>query len=382
LRGVGLEEGRKRLAAVLIERAISNREQVTCRQLMHESLPEFVKENVLAWAHNRLKQEKPFSWNFNANFDVNDAEVRASFEKLLAALTRSIRLSRQEIEKCVRDAVFSRHDILLRPAQTVENLVFNPTDRHEKKNLQFKLDLMGKDIPFVLRCQEQMQSMEEAVISRTSFAVMAQEVKTTLYAGRDHSAVIKEFDLFVQLYKVEEGLRPIGVEAALLEEFLLSRGMEERIPFVKKKVNQGKNQWRREDFEDIFEFSLSQGHPSLAASAQGTEEFILPKIIFPEEEKGPVYQAQREHQPPGPYPSIHTLIDAKDSKVFVLKLFERDERAYQTFIDKVDRIDKWREAKQLIDWELNKRKLDPYSREAVKLGDVVFSKYFTNSRYI
>jgi hypothetical protein len=379
LRGVVLEEGRKRLAAALIERAISNREQVTCRQLLHESLPEFVKENVLACAHNRLKQEKPFSWNMNANFDVNDAEVRAHFEKLLAALTRSIRLSRQEIEKCVRDAVYSRHDILLRPLQAVENLAFNPTDRHEKKFLQYKLDLMGKDIPFILRCQEKMQNMEETVISRTSFAAMAQEVKTVIYAGRDHSAVIKEFDLFVQLYRVEDGLRPVGVDVTLLEEFLISRGMEERLPFVKKKVNQGKSQWRKEDFEDIFEFSLSQGH---AGSANGSEEFILPKIIFPEEEKGPVYQAQREHQPPGPYPSIHTLIDAKDSKVFVQKLFARDEKAYQTFIDKVDRIDKWREAKQLIDWELNKRKLDPYSREAVKLGDVVFSKYFTNSRYI
>lgn len=382
MRGVGLEEGRKRLAAVLIERAISNREQVTCRQLLHESLPEFVKENVLACAHNRLKLEKPFSWNFNANFDVNDVEVRASFEKLLAALTRSIRLSRQEVEKCVRDSVFARHDVLLRPLQAVESLVFNPTDRQEKKYLQFKLELIGKDIPFVLRCQERVQSMDEAVITRSSFAMLTQELKAALYAGKDNQAAIKEFDLFVQLYRLEEGLRPAGVDATLVEEFLTARGLEERVLFVKKKVSQGKQQWRREDFEDIFEFSTSQGHPGPSTSVHASEEFVLPKIIFPEEEKGPVYHAQREHQPPGPYPSIHTLIDPKDSKVFVQKLFARDEKAYQTFIDKVDHIDKWREAKQLIDWELNKRKLDPYSREAVKLGDLVFSKYFNNSRYI
>jgi hypothetical protein len=383
LRKAGFEEGKRRLATALVERIVNGREILTCRQLLQETAPDYIKENILALAQRRLKQEKPFSWNSTANFDIHDAEVRAGFDKLAAALVRSIRLSRNDVERCVQDALFLRLDVLIRPSSNLEKYVFNPADHLEKRRLLYKLDLVGSDIPFVVRMKDKIVACEEPVISKLVFALISKEIKVFLYSNDSKWALLKDFDLLVNMFQLEESLRPQGVDAGFLEDFLHARGLDEYIPAVQKKIQQGKVNWQHEDFADLFDFNrtpLTPPHVLFKTSHEGDKR--LPIVVFPEEKDGPVYRAQREHQPPGPYPSIRTLIDSKDYKVLVYKLFERDERAFRLFIEKVDHVDKWREAKQLIDWELNKRHLDPYCKEAVKLGDLVFAKYFNNSGYL
>jgi hypothetical protein len=383
LRVAGFEEGKRRLAAALAERIVNGRELLTCRQLFQETVPDYIKENIQALAQRRLKQEKPFSWNTTANFDIHDAEVRAAFDKLMTALIRSIQLTRNDVERCIQDAVCLRFDVLIRPQSVLEKFLFNPTDHQEKRLLLYKLDLVGSDIPFIVRMKDKVIACEDPVVSKLFFALMAKEIIGFLYSYMDKGASLKEFDLLANMFKLEEGLRPKGVDAGLLEVFLTARGLDEYIPVVKKKMQQGKANWLHEDFRDLFDFNRPLTASAYVSSTTNNEtENVLPIIVFHEEEKGPVYQAQREHQPPGPYPAIQTLIDSKDYKVLVHKLFERDERAFILFIEKVDQMDKWREAKQLIDWELNKRRLDPYCKEAVKLGDIVFAKYFNNSGYL
>jgi hypothetical protein len=43
---------------------------------------------------------------------------------------------------------------------------------------------------------------------------------------------------------------------------------------------------------------------------------------------------------------------------------------------KLDLAESWRAAKVLIDNELYKRDVDPFSREAIKLVDMVYSRYY------
>ncbi len=382
-RVTGFEEGKRKLATALVERVANGKEHWTCRQILQESMPEFAKENIIALAQRRLKQEKPFSWNPTADFDVNDVEVRTSFEKLVASLVRSMRLSHAELEHCLREAVYLRFDVLLKPQSTIEALLFRPAERVDKKIAVYKLDLLGGDLPFILRVKEKINASPENHLSKLVFALMAKEISDALYSCRNKTAAVKDFELLEDLFRLKEELTPKGVDAGLLPDFLHSRGLRELLGQVEKKIQQGKAFWQKQDFQDLFEFAKTTGRPAFAITDLiEEEERLLPRIVFQEEEKGPVYQSQREHQPPGPYPSIQSLIDSKDYKVLVHKIFERDERAFRSFIDKVDQVDKWRDAKQLIDWELNKRRLDPYCKEAVKLGDIVFAKYFNNSGYL
>jgi len=70
------------------------------------------------------------------------------------------------------------------------------------------------------------------------------------------------------------------------------------------------------------------------------------------------------------------LIDDKTEKVFIKKLFNGDGDAYSKLLQKLDEAESWRVAKILIDNELFKRDVDPFSREAIKLVDLIYSRYY------
>ncbi|MBN2088189.1 hypothetical protein JW964_01170 [candidate division KSB1 bacterium] len=75
-------------------------------------------------------------------------------------------------------------------------------------------------------------------------------------------------------------------------------------------------------------------------------------------------------------PDLVNLIDIKSKKLFVRNIFHKDENAYDKFIIELQALKNWREAKLRIDQELSKRKIDVFSKEAIRLGDIVFGRYF------
>lgn len=101
-----------------------------------------------------------------------------------------------------------------------------------------------------------------------------------------------------------------------------------------------------------------------------------PLIRFEEEEPVMVSRAKLEQQPSGPFPALEKLIDDKSRKLFVKSIFQRDEEAYSDFVQRLELIQTWKEAKALFDGELNRRKINPYTKEAIRFSDVIFGRYF------
>ncbi|MBN1350695.1 hypothetical protein JXJ21_14860 [candidate division KSB1 bacterium] len=89
-----------------------------------------------------------------------------------------------------------------------------------------------------------------------------------------------------------------------------------------------------------------------------------------------IHRADIESQPDGPIPELKNLIDSKSAKMFKKKIFQRDNIAYADFFDRLELTDTWKEAKIIIEEELRLRGIEPFSREAIHLSDLVFSRYF------
>lgn len=84
-----------------------------------------------------------------------------------------------------------------------------------------------------------------------------------------------------------------------------------------------------------------------------------------------------EKAPPSVFRTrLKDLIDEKTEKAFIKKLFGGDGEAYVKLMRKLEEAESWRVAKILIDNELFKRDVDPFSREAIKLVDLVYSRYY------
>ena len=101
-----------------------------------------------------------------------------------------------------------------------------------------------------------------------------------------------------------------------------------------------------------------------------------PLIRFDEAEPI-IYRSKLEQQPPGPFPALAQLIDEKNRKLFVRKVFSRDADAYAEFMQRLEVAPSWKEAKSLLDRELQIRNISPYAKEVIRLSDLVFGRYFT-----
>ncbi|MEK7729762.1 MAG: hypothetical protein AAB354_15250, partial [candidate division KSB1 bacterium] len=123
-----------------------------------------------------------------------------------------------------------------------------------------------------------------------------------------------------------------------------------------------------------------------ATMAEGKREAVVdlptvpikkrPLIRFEEEEPVMVSRAKLEQQPSGPFPVLANLIDEKNRKLFIKSIFQRDDEAYMDFVQRLEVIQSWKEAKALFDGELNRRKINPYTKEAIRFSDVIFGRYF------
>ncbi len=85
---------------------------------------------------------------------------------------------------------------------------------------------------------------------------------------------------------------------------------------------------------------------------------------------------EKEEEAPKLDLGLKDLIDAKMEKGFIKKLFDNNSKAYINVIEKLNKAESWREAKVLIDNELFKRDVDPFSREAIKLVDLVYGIFY------
>lgn len=376
-------ESIKRISAAYTEMALNGREMVTCRQILQENLPSFIKDHLLSLARKKLKTEKPISWNFQANIDFDDNEVKSAFEQLLPALIKSVRLQKREIISGIQTSVELRIDLLVQCRLAIESHYFKDNEPVDGTTLARSIKKIGTGIPYFLRLAEKIDQQNSASISRFNFNILARDLIKNIYSDPEQQSLLQEFNLLLNLYQIDESLYQKGIETPIVEAFLASRELQDARRVVRKKASQGKSHWVLEDIKDIFTFVLKTTEVELDDDETVLEEqSTLPKIIYSDDDKQLIIKKQKiEKQPPGPYPSLFSILEKRDYKVFVKKLFKKDERAFINFMDQVDSVERWRKAKQIIDWELEKRRLDPYSKEALKLSDVVFAKFFHKGRY-
>jgi hypothetical protein len=150
---------------------------------------------------------------------------------------------------------------------------------------------------------------------------------------------------------------------------------EETLPFEEEKL----------DLDEV----LNEGPPSqetqdiaIKAEAEAEEEPQKPMRIIRRTQKKE--ETKEEAKLEGPVKEeaatekkgLREFIDTKSEKVFVKKLFGGDNAEYEQLINKLDEAESWRVAKILIDNELFKRDVDPFSREAIKLVDLVYGLYY------
>jgi hypothetical protein len=383
-----VEEGKQRLVADILEDAMGEKSVATCRQMVNEKTPRFIKDSIINQARRRLREDKPLNWNFSEHFDFDDNEVQQLFEQLIMALLMSVKFSRSEVRKCISTSINFNFDLLVRPMETLEKGFFATNEIVKRDRIIRQLEKLNCDSESLKHLAMTISKSEREEVDRRAFKLLAKQTIETVFDGQNKDIVINDFKKVIDFFFFrKEHITPKEVDSAVMKEFLLARRMDKAINIFEKKEQQGKRFWRIEDIPDLYlplsipeKYGVVPEETSISISKIEKKK-PRPKIIFSsQEERVTVERKNIERQPPGPYPALESIISNKEQKIFVKRIFNNDCDAYIKFIEILDGTQRWKKAKQIIDMELERRDIDAYSKEALTLGDRVFSKFFASMR--
>ena len=380
------------MVAVILERAMGEKTMATCRQIVSENIPSFIRESIINQARKRIREEKPLRWNLSTHFDFNDEELRKQFEQMLKTLLMSVKFTKIELEQYIESSVRFNLNLRIRPIETLEKGLFITNETLNKEQICRQLEKLNISSEISKQLAIAISKSAQQELDRKTFKLMAKQTVDTVFNGKDKNILVDDFKELVEFYFFgNDQLTPPGIDSALVKDFLSARGMGTAISIVEKKEQQGKRLWRTEDIPDLyFKQSIPDKYgavpeetstPIVELVKKEKKKPSKPKIIFSsQEDKITIERKTIERQPPGPYPPLGSIITNKDQKTFVKRIFKNDIDAYIEFIKIIDNTDRWKTAKQIIDTELERRDIDTYSKEALKLGDRVFSKFFSSAR--
>ena len=83
-----------------------------------------------------------------------------------------------------------------------------------------------------------------------------------------------------------------------------------------------------------------------------------------------------------PLEDLNALIVGRTRRKIVKKLFKRNEQDFVTFLDALNKESSWKIASKIIDDEFYEREVNPYSKEAISLSDIIYLRFFPKDKYV
>ena len=379
---IGVDDGLRRMVGVVLQSILGEDHSVSCRQLEQKELPQFIKNSFQAIARKQVKNSTALSIKQQKDSVFNQVDLKVAHEHFISEMQKSVVFSESAVEACVHNALKIRYELLLRPRQASELIFFKKYDSLDKSVLLVSLKNFGESVPFLEKLCEKIEIIEKARISKTDFEKAAEEILSDLYSNGHRKTIVKDSTLFVDFFKFGGGNGKLPVDTKIVEEFFIARGFDDVIPLVRQRANGGKESWTRDEMLALLKDVVND--PSINFSGNGNGNgngTVHPRIIYADDFEEKIQRKKIEQQPPGPYPSLLSFIKKDDWKFLLKKVFKKNSLDLAKFIYKIDKLEKWRDAKAVIDWELEQRKVDMYAKEAVRLGDLVFAKFFQKGEY-
>ena len=432
------ENEKRLLAATVRDRLIGNRNIILYRELLDKKIPTFLKNYLQYSVQKYIHTEEPFQFNNSKRFDFEFRKVIELRNSLIKAFEEATIFSRNELIEIINRTVSLQFNLLVKPSDTLLKIFYkNKAERIQNDILQILEGLDDRRILIKVLIKN-IKEFDQYHIVAEDFINILNQTNKEVYQDNFIKSFISDITVFTDFLSMIHGNENTKIDINLLKLLLVERGLSQyssafdvypetkieinRIASIlTNSLNNGKPEDsevdddiekfmlapatgdRREDHIDpgakLYKNEIDQSFDNLESDQETFTQFDentypldptdsvdgddrkFPKIT--NKWKDPmdmvIKRSNIEKQPEGPLHSLRRLIDEKDKKFIQRRIFDNDIRAYSEFIRQLEIIDNWKEAKKIIDNELFMRSIEPFSKEALKLGDLVFNRYFPKS---
>lgn len=350
---------------------------------IHPAIKAYCKSEV-----ERLLQQERTREVRSARFPYGLPEVQGLQRQIDLILVNQYEFGRQEFEAILDESVHFIFNYLCRPRWTLQEFIFENRRTVSLGEILRKLKYCVEYRYFAEIFRRYVSERGLAEVGYEEFKSLMARIDTEVmarYSGRQLAAVLQPLVDFIRIgipeTRVTETGPVIPINAAIV--FFEDKRMAEL---------QARLEIAR-DREGIAEVSLAD-LSVLIRDARGetdAEELIAaPPIPVPVlEQEIPAGPSEPEpvaapepvittsRTPSAPVIDIYSLFSVKEQKMFVRKIFKKDEVEFRNALDRLNGLPTWEQAALVLDKVFSSQNVDPFSKEAVLFTDKVFSRYST-----
>jgi len=83
-----------------------------------------------------------------------------------------------------------------------------------------------------------------------------------------------------------------------------------------------------------------------------------------------------------PLEDLNNMIVGRGRRKIVKRLFKKKEDEFNSFVEALNNETSWKIASKIIDDEFYDREINPYSKEAISLSDIIYLRFFPKDKYV
>ncbi len=434
------QDEKDRLIAELEKKILGRREQITVQEISVVPMPELLLAAFRNHAHSIVRRERPLVLQSSHHFMLDDGEIKTHLRRLRELLIDRLVMPRDEVIEVIVFAVRLQFDIITKPRATLVDLLYERALERDRDDIRTIVAGLGEQRPMISALLNLIGGYPEGPVNREAFVALCRRAEKTAYNDKPVTTLMADFNDFTNFCSAIDGKPGIEVDNQTVLGILFERNLKELaeglLPTLTQKdkwtlleiekiiehqiVSSGLALGAEAhgqiflppeiDLSAFLEEAPDEMQPDLDKNGNdgrtldpdhattderadlqdaGAFERVYNMFTDPPEndapaEQGPLVQSTpavirrplQEFQSSLPYQPLHRLIDDQSRTMIVKKIFRKDDEAYGRFIDLLEVAENWKAAKEILDEELSMRKINPYSKEAVRLSDLVFGRYF------
>ncbi len=390
------------------------------------SVSHFLDQQVELWL--REEEEK---FETTDRFDYDQPEVRMHIDQIFDLLKQNATFDINRFNQLLERAVKLELNYLIEPHRTLKQFIFKDSHKvstmevydtlkyffryeyyktaisdyfntkylHEIEESQFA-DLM-RQIDEKAFAEDKVGTTLATVKTIMSFLSDAKEEEITSLPVDVLIAAFKDRNLddylaMAERVKNETDLTELTFDE--IEDMLRNNKIpgiveKEEVP-AEEKVEEKVGFEEVEDIESaqpevaVEDIEVTEAAPPAAEEIEEEEE----EEIEEEEEEAPAAKGNvasqlasvvaSQIQSDTPLDDLNNMIPKKVRKKAIKKLFKKSEQDYTEFINSLNALSLWTDASALIDNEFYNREINPYSKEAIALTDIIYTRFFPKDKYV
>jgi len=421
------EENEKKLLSTTVQkRLIGNKNSIRYKELLEQKIPTFLKNYLQNSVQKIIHTEEPIQFNNSKRFDFEYAKIGQIKNELIKAFEEATIFNRNELIEIIDRTIQLQFDLLIKPAATLLAIFYHQKSDRIQGDILKILDGLNDNRIFFIALKKNIEVYDQYHIVEENFKQLLEETEKVVYQDSFIKSFLSDIHAYINFLNLIHGAAKSKIDINLLKLMLAERKFKH---YLSNLINFEYNSFDVDVIASIFAKTVNRQERSgeddskqiadeiarlankSAPKVRADDRIEIQKIAdiekrgdqitkksatkvtsIPKKEKAKQFprvtnswkdpfdmiieRSKIEEQPKGPLISLKGMIDEKSEQFMMKRIFCSDAHEYHEFIIRLESIDNWKDAKKIIDNELHIRAIKPFSKEALKLSDLVFNRYF------